>query len=194
MVMTASTMLPLGTPLPDFTLPDVVKGTPVSPASFKEKTLLLVIFLCEHCPYVKHVKGELVRLGTDYVPKGVGIVGISSNDPGTHPDDSPENLKRMVETLGLGYPICFDATQAVAKIFRAACTPEFYLFDKGRKLDYRGQLDDSRPKNALPVTGKDLREALDLALAGKPLSVDQKPGIGCNIKWRPGNEPEYFQA
>ena len=194
MVMTASTMLALGTALPDFKLPDVVSGTQVSPSTFKDKKLLLVIFLCEHCPYVKHVKEELARLGGDYLPKGVGIVGISSNVPGTHPDDSPENLRRMAESLKLGFPICFDATQGVAKAFRAACTPEFYLFDGARKLVYRGQLDDSRPKNAPPVTGKDLREALESALSGRPLSPEQKPGIGCNIKWRPGNEPDYFQG
>jgi len=152
----------------------------------------LVVILCRHCPYVIHVQGEIARIGKEFVPKGIAMVGISSNDPGTHPDDSPENLKVMKRTLGFNFPLAFDPTQEAAKAFRAACTPEFYLFDKERKLIYRGQLDDSRPKNQIPVTGKDLRAALDAALAGRPPLSEQKPGIGCNIKWRPGNEPEYY--
>jgi thiol-disulfide isomerase/thioredoxin len=154
--------------------------------------MLLVIFLCEHCPYVKHVHSELVKLGKDYGPKGVGIVGISANDVEHYPDDSPENLKKMVATLQLNYSICYDETQAVAKAYRAACTPEFYLFNQELELVYRGQLDDSRPKNGLPVTGKDLRNALDKTLAGEAVSLDQKPGMGCNVKWKPGQEPDYF--
>lgn len=192
MAVTPSTMLPLGTQAPEIGLPDVVTGKTLTLKDFSDQKLLLVIFLCEHCPYVKHVKGELAQLGKDYVPKGVGIVGISANDVGTHPADSPENLKKMVQELSLNYPICYDETQSVAKAYRAACTPEFYLFDAERKLVYRGQLDDSRPKNDLPVTGKDLREALDRALSGKPPLEEQRPGIGCNIKWRAGNEPDYF--
>jgi len=187
-----STMLPLGTQAPEFQLPDVTTGAKVSLSTFHGKKALLVIFLCEHCPYVKHVHAELVKLGEDYGPKGVGIVGISANDVEHYPDDSPENLKKMVAALQLNYPICYDETQAVAKAYRAACTPEFYLFNENRELVYRGQLDDSRPKNGLPVTGKDLREALDNTLAGQTVSADQKPGMGCNIKWKPGQEPDYF--
>ena len=185
-------MLPLGTKLPGFKVQDVRTDRWLTPDSFKDSPFLLVIFLCKHCPYVIHVQAEIARIGKDYVPKGVAMVGISANDPGTHPDDSPENLKGMGETLGLNFPLAFDATQEAAKAFRAACTPEFYLFDGGRKLIYRGQLDDSRPKNQLPVTGKDLRVALEAALGGKPPLTVQKPGIGCNINRRPGNEPDFF--
>jgi peroxiredoxin len=185
-------MLPLGTKLPDFKVQDVKTSGWLTPDSFKDSSFLLVIFLCKHCPYVIHVQNEIARIGKEFVPKGVAILAISSNDPGTHPDDSPENLKGMGETLGFNFPLAFDASQEAAKAFRAACTPEFYLFDKDHKLIYRGQLDDSRPKNQLPVTGKDLREALEAALSGRPPLPEQKPGIGCNIKWRPGNEPDYF--
>lgn len=185
-------MLELGTKAPDFRLPDVTTGKTLTLADFSGKKLLLVMIICRHCPYVKHVQNELARIGQDYVPKNVGIVAISSNDADNYPDDSPAGLKEMVSTLNLNFPICHDESQAVAKAFRAACTPEFYLFDGERRLIYRGQLDDSRPKNELPVTGKDLRAALDAALAGKPVSGDQKPGIGCNIKWKPGQEPDYF--
>lgn len=188
----ASTMLALGTKVPDFKLQDVVTGGDVSPATFQNKKALLFMFICRHCPYVIHVKGELVRLGVDYVPKGVGIVAISSNDAVNYPDDSPANLKAMAVELKLNYPLCFDETQAVAKAYHAACTPEFYLFDANQKLVYRGQLDDSRPKNEIPVTGKDLRAALDALLSGRPIPAEQKPGIGCNIKWKPGNEPDYY--
>jgi len=192
MAATASTMLALGTKVPDFRLKDVVTGREISVLSFQDKKALLVMFICQHCPYVKHVKEELARLGTDYVPQGVGIVAISSNDAVNYPDDSPEGLKAMALELKLNYPICYDESQSVAKAYHAACTPEFYLFDADRKLAYRGQLDDSRPKNGLPVTGKDLRAALDALLAGKPIASDQKPSIGCNIKWKPGNEPDYY--
>lgn len=192
MVQTASTMLSLGTGVPDFKVQDVRTSQWLTPKDFQTTPLFLVIFLCKHCPYVIHVQNEIARIGKEYVPKGVAILAISSNDPGSHPDDSPENLKGMGETLGFNFPLAFDASQEAAKAFRAACTPEFYLFDGGRKLIYRGQLDDSRPKNQLPVTGRDLRAALEAALGGKPPLPDQKPGIGCNIKWRPGNEPDYF--
>ncbi len=187
-----STMLPLGTKAPAFNLPDVTTGKSVSVETFGQNELLLVIFLCQHCPYVKHIQTELVKLGKDYGPKNVGIVGISANDVANYPEDSPEHLKAMVAELGLNYPILYDESQAVAKAYRAACTPEFYLFDRNRALVYRGQLDDSRPKNGLPVTGKDLRSALDKALAHEPVEGDQKPGMGCNIKWKPGQEPDYF--
>ena len=187
----ASTMLSLGTPLPGFVLEDVATGGRISADSFAGKPLL-VIFLCQHCPYVKHVKNELSRLGRDYIPQGLSIVAISSNDVVHYPEDSPAHLKAMALELGLNYPVCYDENQEVAKAFRAACTPEFYLFDMKGTLVYRGQLDDSRPKNDIPVTGKDLREAIGQLLAGKPLTGVQKPGIGCNIKWKAGNEPDYF--
>ena len=194
MVKTASTMLQLGTQAPDFQLPDVVSGKTVSLADFQGKKALLVMFICQHCPFVKHVQAELARLGQDYVPKDVGIVAISANSVETHPQDSPEHLKTMAESLGFNFPYCYDETQAVAKAYTAACTPDFFLFDGDMKLVYRGQLDDSRPGNDAPVNGKDLRAALDTVLAEQSVSPEQKPSIGCNIKWAPGNEPEYFKA
>ena len=187
-----STMLELGTKAMDFQVPDVVTGKKVSLADFSKNKLFLIMFICRHCPYVKHVQNQLAQIGFDYVPKGVGMVAISANDAANYPDDSPENLKEMALSLKLNFPLCYDETQKIAKAYRAACTPEFYLFDGNRKLVYRGQLDDSRPKNDVPVTGKDLRAALDAALTGKAIPTDQKPGIGCNIKWKPGNEPDYF--
>nr|WP_309224520.1 thioredoxin family protein [Halomicronema sp. CCY15110] len=193
--MVSSTMLALGTPAPDFALPDVVSGDPISLDTFAGKSALVVMFICQHCPFVKHVQDELARLGQDYVPKNVGILAISSNSLQTHPQDGPEQLKEMAETLGFNFPYCFDESQAVAKAYTAACTPDFYVFDGDRKLVYRGQLDGSRPgMDELPVTGADLRAAIDTVLAGGTLSPDQKPSIGCNIKWTPGNEPEYFGA
>lgn len=194
MVKTASTMLELGTSAPDFQLPDVVSGETVSLADFKDKSALLVMFICQHCPFVKHVQDELARIGQDYVPHNVGIVAISSNSVQTHPQDSPEHLKQMAETLGFNFPFCYDETQEVAKAYTAACTPDFFLFDGDMKLVYRGQLDDSRPGNDKPVDGKDLRSAIASILAGESLPADQKPSIGCNIKWTPGNEPEYFKS
>ncbi|HTA76700.1 MAG TPA: thioredoxin family protein [bacterium] len=187
-----STMLPLGTFAPAFSLPDVTTGKIVSLETFKQNELLLVIFLCQHCPYVKHVQIELARIGKDYGAKNVGIVAISSNDVANYPEDSPEQLKKMVVEAGFNFQILYDESQAVAKAYRAACTPEFYLFDQKRSLVYRGQLDDSRPKNDLPVTGKDLRSALDLALAHQPIIEAQKPSVGCNIKWKTGRAPDYF--
>ena len=192
MVLTRSTMMPLGTKAPDFSLPDVVSGKTISLKDFSDKKALLVMFICRHCPYVKHVQEELARIGKDYENKNLGIVAISSNDTETHPDDSPENLKRQAEELSFNFPYCYDESQAVAKAYTAACTPDFFLFDKKRKLVYRGQLDDSRPENFKPVTGKDLRKAIDNLLADKPVSQEQKPSAGCNIKWKPGNEPDYF--
>ena len=194
MAATASTMLALGTIAPSFSLPDVVSGRAISLTSFQDKQALLVMFICHHCPFVKHVAAELAQLGRDYTPKGVGIVAISANDPAVSADDSPEGLQTMAAKLGLNFPVCYDETQAVAKSYAAACTPEFYLFDQNRRLVYRGQLDDSRPSNGKPVTGADLRAAIDALLAGRPLSKDQKPSLGCNIKWRPGNEPAYYPA
>lgn len=191
MALTASTMLPLGTDAPDFELPNVSSGELVSLATFAGKPALLIIFLCRHCPFVKHIQPELSRLGKDYGTK-VGIVAISANDVSGYPDDSPENLKQMAQEFEYTFPVLYDATQDVAKAYTAACTPDFFLFDGDRHLVYRGQLDDSRPSNGLPVDGHDLRAALDAVLAGQPLPPDQKPSIGCNIKWKPGNEPTYY--
>lgn len=192
MVMVESTMLPLGTPAPEFTLTDVVTGDTISLDTFAEAPALLVMFICRHCPFVIHVQSELARIGQDYGPQGVGIVAISANSVKTHPQDGPDNLKAQAETFGFTFPYCFDATQEVAKQYTAACTPDFFVFDGNQRLVYRGQLDDSRPSNGIPVTGKDLRAALDAVLAGEPVAADQRPSIGCNIKWAPGNEPAYF--
>lgn len=188
-----SVMLPLGTSLPPFSLRDVVSGQLYSPDSFAEKRALLVMFLCRHCPYVQHVQEALARLGRDYADSDLGIIAISSNDPAQYPDDAPERLKEMAQRLGFRFPFCFDETQEVAKAFKAVCTPDFYLFNDQRRLVYRGQLDDSRPHNRIPVTGRDLRAAIDAVLAGKPVAPDQKPSVGCSIKWKPGNVPAYAQ-
>lgn len=192
MALTASTMLPLGTKAPDFQLSDVVSGKMISLSTFAGKQALLVIFLCKHCPFVKHIKDELAQLGKDYVNRGVGIVGISANDVSKYPDDAPEQLKAMATELSLPFPVCYDESQETAKAYTAACTPDFFLFDAHQKLVYRGQLDDSRPSNGKPVTGEDLRAALDTLLAGQPVNPEQKPSIGCNIKWKSGNEPSYY--
>jgi len=192
MAATPSTMLELGTPAPAFSLTDVVSGRVISLDSFRDKSVLLVMFICHHCPFVKHVHAELSRLGADYAGRDVGIVAISANDPAVSADDSPEGLKRMAAEWGLTYPVCFDVTQAVAKSYQAACTPDFFVFDKARKLAYRGQLDDSRPSNNMPVTGADLRGAIDALLAGRTPDANQKFSIGCNIKWKAGNEPAYY--
>ncbi len=146
---------------------------------------------CNHCPYVKHVRHELAALCKDYQTKGVAVVGISSNDVSTHPDDSPEMMAREKAETGYTFPYLYDESQAVAKAYQAACTPDFFLFDKAQKLVYRGQMDGSRPGNLIPVTGKDLRSALDAVLSGKPVAADQRPSMGCNIKWKRGNEPNY---
>ncbi len=194
MAAVASTMLALGTPAPDFDLPNTVSGERVSLSTRAGKRGLLVMFVSRHCPYVQHVKSELAAVGRDYAKKDVGIVAICSNDIANYPDDAPAKLKAMAVEAGIDFPICYDETQKVAQAFTAACTPDFFLFDGGRKLVYRGQLDNARPGNNNPVTGKDLRGALDALLAGKPVSQDQKPSMGCNIKWKPGNEPPYFRA
>ena len=192
MVLTPSTMLPLGMKAPDFSLPNV-DGRPVSLADLAGANAYLVIFMCNHCPYVKHVAPELAKLARDYQAKGVAVVGISSNDVASHPDDSPENMKREAKSRGYTFPYLFDETQRVAQAYRAACTPDFYVFDKAQKLVYRGQMDASRPDSGIPLSAADLRAALDAVLAGKPVATDQKPSIGCNIKWKPGNEPDYFK-
>src|SRR5580698_5294323 len=185
MALTPSTMLALGTSAPDFKLPDT-NGKMVSLADFKSAPALLVLFICNHCPYVKHIRIGLAHLARDYAPKGVGIVGISSNDAANYPDDSPARMKEEAKSAGYFFPYLYDETQAVAKAYHAACTPDFFLFDTEHRLVYRGQLDDSRPGNAMPVSGKDLRAALDAALSGKDVSKDQKPSLGCNIKWKTG--------
>ena len=189
MAKTLSTMLELGTPAPAFSLPDVVSGGTVTLASFKDDKALLVMFICRHCPFVIHVQNELARLGIDYRGRGVGIVAVSANDVANYPDDAPHHLKEMAAELGFTFPVCFDETQEVAKAYRAACTPDFFLFNKERTLVYRGQLDDSRPDNDRPVTGRDLRAAIDAVLFDRPVGADQRPSVGCNIKWKPGHEP-----
>lgn len=198
MAATGSVMLPLGTHAPDFALPDYSPrgvGRIVRRDDFRGKKALLVMFICNHCPFVKHVRAELARLGRDYLAKDVAIVAINSNDITTHPDDSPAKMTIEAADAGWTFPYLFDESQTVAKAYRAACTPDFFLFDSDMKLVYRGQLDDSRPPGRAeptPVTGKDLRAALDAVLAGNPVNPIQKPSMGCNIKWKPGNEPEYY--
>ena len=187
----ASTMLELGTIAPRFELPDTNRKM-VNLDHFNDAKALLVMFICNHCPYVVHVRAQLARLGNDYQARGVAVVAISSNDVEQYPDDSPAKMVQELQTAGYTFPYLFDETQEVAKAFRAACTPDFFVFDGNQKLVYRGQLDESRPKSDIPVTGNDLRAALDAVLAGQPTSVDQKPSAGCNIKWKPGNEPDYF--
>jgi peroxiredoxin len=183
-------MLPLGTSAPDFKLPDT-NGKTVSRADFKNAPALLVAFICNHCPYVIHIRTGLAQLGRDYLAKGAAIVAINSNDADEYPADNPARMKEEMQVAGYTFPYLYDESQAVAKAYRAACTPDLYLFDRQHKLAYRGQFDDSRPGNGLPVTGRDLRAALDAVLAGKPVPTAQIPSIGCNIKWKPGNEPDY---
>jgi peroxiredoxin len=185
-------MLPLGTKAPDFSLPNV-DGRTVSLADFADKPALLVIFMCNHCPYVKHVAPELAILGREYQAKGAAVVGISSNDVSSQPDDSPEKMAAEAKARGYTFPYLYDATQRVAQAYKAACTPDFYVFDKSHRLVYRGQMDSSRPDSGVPVTGQDLRAALDAVLAGRPVPAEQKPSIGCNIKWTAGKEPAYFK-
>jgi peroxiredoxin len=191
MVATRSTMLPLGTPMPPFTLPDPGGGREVSSSDFEGAAGFLVVFMCNHCPYVQHVAEELAALGRDLNTRGVAMVGISSNDVASHPDDSPTRMAEEAERWGWGFPYLYDETQEVARAYRAACTPDFFLFDGDRRLVYRGQLDDSRPGNRIPVTGADVRAAVDAVLAGRPVAEGQKPSMGCNIKWKPGNQPDY---
>jgi peroxiredoxin len=184
-------MLPLGTPAPDFSLPDVATGKTVSLADFAGKDALLVIFLCAHCPYVIHVAPELARLGHDYADRSVVIVGITANDIASYPEDAPAPTAAFARKQGFNFPLLFDETQAVAHAYTAACTPDFFLFGPDRRLVYRGQLDSSRPSLGKP-TGADIRAALDALLADTPVNAVQAPSIGCNIKWKPGNEPPYF--
>jgi peroxiredoxin len=191
MVRTPSTMLELGTPAPAFRLPDT-DGRMVGIDDYADAAALLVMFICNHCPFVKHVRAELARIGRDYESRGVAIVAISSNDVGAHPDDSPERMREEKERYGYLFPYLFDESQEVAAAYHAACTPDFFLFDAERRLVYRGQLDDSRPGNDVPVTGADLRGALDAVLEGKPVAEPQKPSLGCNIKWKAGNQPVWW--
>ncbi len=191
MAAVESTMLDLGTKAPDFSLQDVISGKKVSLSDYNGNKAFLVMFICNHCPYVKNIKKALVQYAEDYLPKGVGIVAISSNDVDNYPDDSPEKMKKDAEQFGYPFPYLFDESQKVAKKYKAACTPDFYLFDENLELQYRGQFDDSRPGNNRPVTGKDLREATDQVLAGEEVPEDQVPSIGCNIKWKKGNTPDY---
>jgi len=193
MVRTPSTMLPLGTGAPDFALPNV-DGRTVTLADAAGPRGTLVMFICNHCPFVKHVADELAALGRDCLPRGIGVVAISSNDVSSHPADSPEQMVHEAEERGYVLPYLYDETQEVAHAYHAACTPDFFLFDGDRKLAYRGQLDSSRPGNDVPVTGADLRAAIDALLAGHPVPTEQRPSLGCNIKWKPGNEPAYFTS
>ena len=186
MAHTESTMVGLGTPAADFQLPDVVSGRTVRLADFAGKKALLVMFISRHCPYVQHVKHELARLGRDYAAQPLGIVAISSNYVPDYPDDAPERLSEMAAELDLNYPICYDETQEVARAYDAACTPDFFLYDENRRLVYRGQLDGSRPRNEVPITGTDLRAAIDAVLSGRPVNPLQRPSAGCNIKWATG--------
>ena len=183
-------MLPLGTTAPNFELPGT-DGKNVALADFSGKSALLVVFMCNHCPYVKHIRAGLAQIARDYLPRGVAMVGISSNDVANYPDDSPAKMAAEAKAAGYLFPYLYDESQAVAKAYRAACTPDFFVFDRGRRLVYRGQFDASRPGNGMPVTGKDVRAALDAVLAGKTTSEFQAPSIGCNIKWKAGNEPDY---
>ena len=187
-----STMLELGTKAPEFSLPDVISGESYSLEKFKGNKAVLIIFMCNHCPYVKLIKESLVEYAADYMPKGVGVIAVSSNDIENYPDDGPEKMKEDAERLGYPFPYLFDESQEVAKAYKAACTPDLFLFDENLELKYRGQFDDSRPGNDIDPTGADLREATDKVLSGETVPEDQTPSVGCNIKWKKGNEPEYF--
>lgn len=191
MAETPSTMLPLGTSAPDFKLPDP-SGKVTSLSDFKNAPTLLVAFICNHCPFVKHIRNEFAAFAREYQKRGVGIVAISSNDAENYPDDSPAKMAEESKQAGYTFPYLYDETQEIAKAYHAACTPDFFLFDRNHRLVYRGQFDDSRPSNGRPVTGKDLRNALDAVLAGRVVSSEQKPSVGCNIKWKRENAPDYF--
>ena len=189
MSLTPSTMMPLGTRAPDFSLPDVRSGRFVQRSDFDHQDALLVMFLCAHCPYVRLVQSELAAIGRDYQNRPIGIVGISANDAQAYPDDAPEKLREQAAQLGFVFPYLYDETQETARAYQAACTPDLFLFDAQRKLVYRGQLDDARPGNGKPVTGRDLRAAIDCLLAGEPVPEPQQPATGCNIKWKPARAP-----
>jgi len=190
MAKTPSTMLALGTPAPDFRLSDTTGGL-VARDDFADAPALLVMFICNHCPFVKHIRDGLARFAREYQGKGLAIVAINSNDVTSYPEDSPTKMAEEIEAAGYVFPYLYDESQAVAKAYAAACTPDFFLFDRERRLVYRGQFDDSRPGNGIAVTGKDLRAACDAVLAHEPVAKDQRPSLGCNIKWKRGNEPQY---
>ena len=192
MVEKPSTMLSLGTPAPDFRLADF-DGKTVSRDDFRDAPAMVVMFICNHCPFVKHIRQGLAGFGRDYRDRGVAVVGINSNDVVNYPDDSPDKMREEARSAGYSFPYLVDESQEVARAYRAACTPDFFLFDKDRKLVYRGQFDDSRPGNGKPITGLSLRKAVDAVLAGDPVPPDQEASLGCNIKWKKGNEPDYFK-
>ncbi|MHC4111938.1 MAG: thioredoxin family protein [Planctomycetota bacterium] len=192
MAVTASKMLTLGTSAPNFSLPDP-EGNIVSLADFKEAPALLVIFMCNHCPFVKHILNDLVELAKEYQSKGIAVVGINSNDITNYPEDDPEKMAMLAKEAGFTFPYLYDETQEVAKAFNAACTPDFFVFDQEMKLAYRGQMDDSRPGNDVPVTGVELTAAIEAIITGKKVNSEQKPSMGCNIKWKPENQPHYAQ-
>jgi peroxiredoxin len=194
MVRTASTMLPLGTTAPDFALTDVRNGTVVTRDGANGLNGLLVLFTCNHCPYAKHVRTAVTEFAREYQERGLGMVAISSNDPEAYPDDGPDGMREEARSAGYDFPYLFDETQEVAKAYQAACTPDFFLFGKDLRLFYRGQFDETRPNSAQPATGRDLRAAADALLDGGPAPDEQIASIGCNIKWRPGSEPEWFGA
>ncbi len=191
MSLTPSTMLELDTPAPPFALPDASSGSTVSLTQFVGEPLL-VVFMCNHCPYVKHIADAFADFAREYQAKGLGVVAVSANDPGHRAEDGPEHMAAEAQARGYTFPYLFDADQAVAKAYRAACTPDFFLFDADHRLVYRGQFDGSRPGNSVPVTGADMRTAVNAVLAGLPVPEGQVPSIGCNIKWKPGNEPDYY--
>lgn len=184
MALTPSTMLPLGTPAPDFNLPDAVSGKTQNLNQLKSDKATVVMFICNHCPYVKHIQHELVNVANDYQPKGIHFIAINANDAANYPEDAPDKMCEVAQQLDYPFPYLFDETQEVAKAYQAACTPDFYVFDKDLKCVYRGQFDEARPGNNIPVTGKDLRTVLDCILANKPIDLQQKPSMGCNIKWK----------
>ncbi len=185
MALTPSRMLPLGTPAPDFRLPDTASGKTLTLSELKSDKATVLMFICNHCPYVKHVNPELIRVAHDYQPKGVSFIAISSNDAANYPEDAPDKMRETAVRLGYPFAYLYDESQAVARAYQAACTPDFYVFDGELKLVYRGRLDGATPGNAVPLTGQDLRAALDAVLAGRPVNPDQKPSMGCNIKWKP---------
>jgi peroxiredoxin len=191
MALKQSRMVALGSPAPDFALPDVVSGRTVALADFASAPALLVAFICNHCPYVKHLREGFLAFAREYQPKGLAVVAISANDPAAYPDDAPEAMAREAKSAGFTFPYLYDETQAVARAFEAICTPDFFLFDRDRKLVYRGRFDASRPGSNVPVTGADLRAAVDAVLAGRAVPAEQHPSMGCSIKWKPGNAPAY---
>jgi peroxiredoxin len=191
MVKTASTMLELGTSAPEFTLPDTT-GASVSLSDYGDAPALVVAFICNHCPFVVHIREALAEFGREYQERGVAIVAINSNDVASHPDDSPEKMAEELASAGYTFAYLYDESQSVAQAYRAACTPDFFVFDGDQRLAYRGQFDESRPESGIPVTGADLRSACDAVLSGQAVAEDQRPSLGCNIKWRDGNSPAYF--